>query len=490
MTEMGAHHKPQQLDLRILHKRVHAAMRAWQKVTKASGDMLQDLLLYQDAAEADDQKVDPKTPRVITNYILSEALKTLAQQNASYAQLLQLRFVEGNSLGQTSDLMAWTIDQIRHKQRLAMEDLTTIIAHEEGARRDIRAYEIESQLPPSTYAKLFGCDDAIKVLVEQLLAKDASFIMAITGIGGIGKTAIADRVVREVISHFRFKKYVWIRVDPLLLDRNTLDFDTAVDLFANEIALKIAPEVAGNASKKMRMSRIRQVLKADPYLIVIDNLETISNTAFLMKQLQEWANPSKFLLTTRIRPMGEASVFSRAMEGLSEDDSAELLRHHALTIGQSDLAFATKQQAKLIFDVVGGNPLAIKLVVSLAKTMPITLVLDDLMQGYTKQVESLYDRIYRRIWQSLTHVQRNLLRAMPLVAESGGSVEQLRALSSLEDAELWPAINELVNRSLLELLGTTWERSYGVHRLTASFLQTNINRWEEDDTDGSEVLQL
>ncbi|HFC11422.1 MAG TPA: hypothetical protein ENJ56_01165 [Anaerolineae bacterium] len=386
--------------------------------------------------------------------------------------------------------MTWTIDQVRHKQRLAMEELTAIIAHEENARRDVRAYEIESQLPPSTYSKLFGCDEANRLLVEQLLSDDGAYVLAVTGIGGIGKTAITDRAVREVISHFRFRKYVWIRADPFSLDRNTLDYDAAIDLFANEIALKIAPEVAGNASKEARMGRIRQVLKSAPYLIVVDNLETISNTAFLMKQLQEWANPSKFLLTTRVRPMGEASIFSYAVEELSEHDSAALLRHHALAVGQPDLAFATDEQAKMIYDVVGGNPLAIKLVVSLAITMPVTLILDDLIHGYTTQVESLYERIYRRIWQSLTYDQRNLLQAMPLVAESGGDIAQLRSLSTLKDAELWPAVNELVNRSLLELLGTTWERRYGVHRLTAAFLQTNINRWDQEDSDEMEELRL
>ncbi len=481
---------PLELDRAVLHKRIHSALRSWQKVSQNSGDMLEDLLLFQDVVDSGNHPSGTAIPRSVTNLILSDALQSLARQHASFAQLLRLRFVESNSLGQTADSMGWTIDQVRHNQRQAVEELTAIVAHDEGVRRISRAHEILSLLPPSTYTQLFGCDDVVDVLEEHVLSTDSSFVVAVTGIGGIGKTAIADCVVRRVVSHFRFRQFVWIRADPLSLDRDVLDYETAIDLFANEIALKIAPEVAGNASKEARLSRVRQVLKEAPHLIIIDNLETISNTAFLMRQLQDWANPSKFLLTTRIRPTGEASVFSHGAEELDELDSAELLRHHAMAIGQPDLAAATPAQAKMVYDVVGGNPLAIKLVVGLANTMPITLVLNDLQHGHTSEIEGMYKRIYQRIWQSLTHVQRTLLRALPLVSENGGTVEQLRTISGFDDADLWPAVNELVNRSLLELLGTTWDRRYGIHRLTSSFLQTDINRWDDQDMDVDEELEL
>lgn len=237
-----------------------------------------------------------------------------------------------------------------------------------------------------------------------------------------------------------------------------------------------------------RLIRVRQVLKETPHLIVIDNLETRSSTAYLMRQLQEWANPSKFLVTTRIRPIGEASIFSYTLDELNERDTAELIRHHALSIGQKDLAQATDSQAQYIYDAVGGNPLALKMVISLAATMPISLILDDLHLVHTPEVEELYNRIYQRAWMAITPVQRLLLQSMPLIAETGGTLTQLKAISGLADHELWPAINELVNRSLIELRGTTWDQSYGIHRLTGSFLQTNINRWEDDDDEDEELL--
>ena len=478
-----------------LKDRVHNALRAWDKVISRKDDLLDGLVLYQDVTETAVSSLATTAasvpmPRLKTNRVLSNALAKLDRQNQTFAEILNNRFVLSKTLGQTSELLDMTLDQIRHNQRQAIEELTAIILHDEIERRKQRIHEIESKMPPPTYSELFGCDEALNLLVDQILSAETSFVVAITGIGGIGKTALADKVTRTVVGHFRFNEIVWIRADALSLDNDTLDYSTAIDLFANEIAKSVAPEVTGNTSREARLARVRQVLKEDPHLIVIDNLETISNTAFLMRQLQDWASPSKFLLTTRVRPIGEASVFSYSVDTLGDSDSGNLLRHHAQIIGQPDLAIATDEQAAYIYNIVGGNPLALKLVVSLAMTMPVDFVLDDLTQGNTAEVGLMYDRIYKRTWQVLTHTQRRLLRAMPLVAESGGSVDQIRAITALDDAELWPAMNDLVNRSLLELLGTTWERRYGIHRLTASFLQTSINHWDEEDDDDDEELKV
>lgn len=470
-----------------LHDKVHAALRAWEKVHTDFGDLLDDLLLFREAYAANSADMDA-LPRITTNQILRDAIDRLSEQNEEQAAILRHRFLEGHKLRRTASLTDATIDQVRKRQRDAISQLATILAYDESYLRHLRVHEIESTLPPSTYASLFGFDEAIAILLEELLHPTASWVLAIMGIGGIGKTALADALMRRAIRHFRFHEYIWLRVDPNDFDQERVDFESAIDLLAHRLAEQIAPEVTGNVPMNERMARVRQVLKETPHLIVIDNLETRSSTAYLMRQLQDWANPSKFLVTTRIRPIGEASIFGHTLDELNEQDSAQLIRHHALSIGQKDLAEATDEQARHIYEAVGGNPLALKMVISLAATMPISLILNDLQMVHTPEVEALYNRIYQRAWMAISPAQRLLLQSMPLIAETGGTLTQLKAISGLADHELWPAINELVNRSLIELRGTTWNQSYGIHRLTGSFLQTNINRWEEDDDEDEELL--
>jgi len=66
---------------------------------------------------------------------------------------------------------------------------------------------------------------------------------------------------------------------------------------------------------------------------------------------------------------------------------------------------------------------------------------------------------------------------MPLIAEAGALPEQMRAISNLSEERFWPAVSELISRSLLEIKGTIHERRYGIHRLTETFLRTEIIGW-------------
>lgn len=70
---------------------------------------------------------------------------------------------------------------------------------------------------------------------------------------------------------------------------------------------------------------------------------------------------------------------------------------------------------------------------------------------------------------------------MPLVSETGATLDYLQALSGLGEEQLWPALHELRQRSLLEVRGSLHEKRYGIHRLTDSFLRTEIVHWPEGD---------
>jgi hypothetical protein len=116
----------------------------------------------------------------------------------------------------------------------------------------------------------------------------------------------------------------------------------------------------------------------------------------------------------------------------------------------------------------------LKLVVSLLDVMPLAEALSGLVQSRQGPIEELYRHIYWKAWQALSDGARNLLLAMPLVARTGARPEQLQEITGLLDAQFWLAIQELRKRSLLEVRGNLRERRYGIHRLTETFLHTEI----------------
>ncbi len=189
-------------------------------------------------------------------------------------------------------------------------------------------------------------------------------------------------------------------------------------------------------------------------------------------------------MTTRARPTVSAPAFFRSVEELPFNDAAGLLRHHAQTIGSQALAAAGEADYQAIFEVTGGNPLALKLVTGLAAVLPLPQILDSLASSRPGPIEDMYRHIYWEAWRSLSQAGQKLLQAMPLVAETGALPDQMMAMSGLAEDQFWLAVTELFSRSLLEVRGDVRERRYSVHRLTETFLRTEIIDWPEEEEAG------
>jgi hypothetical protein len=105
---------------------------------------------------------------------------------------------------------------------------------------------------------------------------------------------------------------------------------------------------------------------------------------------------------------------------------------------------------------------------------------DDLSQARGRRVEELYHFIYWRSWQLLSDEARRLLTVMPLVAESGGGLAQIAALSDLGEAQMRAALQQMVALCLVNIMGTVEARRYGIHRLTETFLLNEVLKWQSD----------
>ena len=84
--------------------------------------------------------------------------------------------------------------------------------------------------------------------------------------------------------------------------------------------------------------------------------------------------------------------------------------------------------------------------------------------------------ILQETWLSLSNDAKTVLAVMTLATDGGMEPDMIAKLTGLSDANLWPAINELIGRSLLEVRSDSmWDRSYGIHRLTELFLRSLLN---------------
>jgi hypothetical protein len=470
------------LEFEPLRQDIHTALRAWRQL----GTNAPDLLGYLQLVGTQRQTLLPDSPpalRLATNRVLLHALRMLEKQDEIAAQIIQRHFLDGQTILWVSHTLGLTPDEVKKRQRRGVEQLTHIILEQETAARHDRIHFLESALDPPTYATLFGVDAIHQDLVAQLLAPAQPWGIALVGIGGIGKTALADSVTRAVLHHFHFQEVIWLRVASRAAPRTPaeangdLPADLSDDILLFHLARRLYPHQPTATDLRQVALQIRQTLKATPHLIILDNLETDLTPQFLAR-LHDLANPSKFLLTTRIAPPHQPGICNVPLPALTAADVAQFVRQYGQTIGLPAIAQLPDEEIEAIYQIVGGNPLALKLVVNLADALPLAQIRADLTRANLHEVAALYRHIYWQTWQILSANARALLKVMPLVADMGGDPAQLAAISGLAEATLWPAVAELTRRSLLEIRGHTHSRRYAIHRLTDAFLQTEIIHWQ------------
>lgn len=346
-----------------------------------------------------------------------------------------------------------------------------------------------SRLAALPGGRLFGVEAVQTQLQTMLHAADGPWLIALQGLGGIGKTSLAQAVVWASLSAAHFYDIAWInawqeqlqpegRLEPV--SGSTLSAETFVDVLLEQLD----PNLSVAQAPQKKVALLTRWLKTNPYLVVIDNLETGVDYQSLLPLLHQLAKPTKFLLTSR-HSLREYShrVYCLTLPSLNRVDAQALLKYEAQRRGMATLAEAQADQLDQIYEVTGGNPLALKLVVGHLERLPLARVLGKLRQSHDKSIEALYSYIYWHSWEVLDAAGKRLLVAMPLAQD--GTFADLARESELAEADLGPALKQLITLSLLEVGGDIEQPRYRIHRLTETFLLKFI---QSDSQTGAETF--
>lgn len=409
--------------------------------------------------------------------LLERIIGELERQDPEVVKAIKLRFWQGNVLQAVARDLNVSIATAKRKCDQGISQMTDMICVEEKSVRQEQVAKNLIDLPPQTYADLFGQNETLDRLEAELLADSPPWIVALIGLGGIGKTAVANEGVRRILSTFRFERVIWIRNDNPL---------TAGHWPASAVVERLATQLAEHLIERPNQLSINQQnrfiwqsLKAQPHLIVIDNLESESETLLLMDLLNGLANPSKFLLTTRSYQANQAGVFHLNVGELSLPAVKELFFEQLNFLdSQSRSAAAAEDRegvVETIYETVGGHPLAIKLVTRMLDVLPLSVILDDFRQGHHLSSVDVYQPIYKRIWSILSPEAQHVLRKIGDFGDHDVQVRDMLPSFDLPEERVWEAVTELTRRSLIEARGSLQEKRYGIHPLTRRFLGTGLS---------------
>jgi len=464
-----------------LPEAVHSALRTWHTGSPPAPAWREMLIVAQHPAAP-----PAASPDSAVKELLLTVLNTLAEQaGGDAAQILRLRFLDGFTAAETAQRLKLSEDIIYKRQQAAVAELAAFVWQAELEARRTRETRILGRLEIKEPPRLFGVDDKLAELAKVLVQEGSPWLIAVVGIGGIGKTSLADAAVRAQLPRPVFADVAWVSARQerfALWNGGHSDGEAAPALTLEGLLDAVIDQLGFQDLTRLplaqRQDSLRARLKVQPYLVILDNLETAADHRALVPDLQAFVNPTKVLLTTRHSLHEYPGVHNLSLDELLAADSLALLRHEAEERGLADVVAAPDGTLLPVYEVAGGNPLALKLLLGQMHSLSLFHVVEDLRQARGRRIDELYHFIYWRSWRLLSDQARRVLAIMPLVAESGGGLEQIGALSELADDELTVALQQLATLCLVNVQGTVEARRYSIHRLTETFLLNEVLKWQ------------
>lgn len=454
------------------------ALRAWRR-RNLEDSPFSTLRLYQQTLQSD----VAMNPYRATTAILTSALNVLAQRDAEGATLLRERYDLRIPMAEIANEQARGESTLYHLQHTAIASLARIIADLELEATSVPRRLLSLRLPPPSAIHLVGVEEHVSRLAALLRHRDTPWLIALVGIGGLGKTSLADQVARQVILQGVFEDVVWVSAQQVVFSLTGEIRPSGMPALTKEHL------VATLSEQIMGVSNIRQALSVDEalnalaehlsskrFLIVIDNLETMPDVERLLPWLRRLHTPSKILLTSRMQVLGNGDVFPYMVPELGRTDAFTLLRQEAHLQNFPDLSSSSLDVLDAIYKVVGGNPLALRLIVGQAYIFGVATVLQDIAQARHKG-EQLYAFIYQYVWTHLAEMAKTLLLGMLLVPQSGGTLNTLLRVTGIPYTEALQAVEQLVAQNLLNVRGDVHNRQYTIHNLTRAFLKEDVAKW-------------
>lgn len=204
---------------------------------------------------------------------------------------------------------------------------------------------------------LIGRDKDKEKVIESLLdtnIKENVSILPIVGMGGIGKTTLAEHVFKDKRIQRNFDLKIWVCVC------NNFDAKVIVEKIL-ESALKNKPK---RVPMDILVDHLRQEVLIKKFFLVLDDMwnEDFDKWFELKNLLMDGVVGSRILITTRSEKVSEIIHPKQppfTLKGLEDNKSWDLFRNIAFKNGQEPENLSDVEIAKKVVERCGGVPLAL-----------------------------------------------------------------------------------------------------------------------------------
>jgi hypothetical protein len=411
----------------------------------------------------------------IKSQIILEIEKIKSYDKIS-AGILEMRFFQKKSVVFTAQHFFFSIDQCNRKQKNTIERIVKSFLNQNNKISESKHQYFTKLNKIPIEKNVFGLNKIVENMLEIFLNHDSPQIVSIVGLGGIGKTTFASQIANKINQSEKFANVIWLQSEMVFANRKEKwTEDNEFDLI-NSLA-----NIVNHKYEEIDPSKFLAEFQNDKRLFVIlDNFDFKQGEEKFWELIGNLSPNIHWLVTTRNHPPFNGNIKVEILNEMSRSGAGELIEYTFEQIVQQSDISKINQYSGEIYDVVGGNPLAIKLLIGLLEIFTIKDVLKGLKVRNPGSIEDMYTHIYWEAWKGLSESQRSILLVMPLIAEEiGGTIDLLSNLSGETFERTVHDIEKLFHRSLVETRGNINIKRFGIHHLTKTFLHSNITNWDQ-----------
>lgn len=286
----------------------------------------------------------------------------------------------------------------------------------------------------------------------RILSNDRHPVVTLVGRGGIGKTSLALKVLRDLAQATQFEAMVWFSArdidllteGPKIVRPDVLSESEIAEQYVDLVQPREAADKGFQPTDFFATTLRKSAI--GPTVFVFDNFETAKNPLDLFNWLD--ANirlPNKILITTRGRDFrGDYHVEVR---GMIESEFKELVQKNAARLGIERLL--NPDYLNNLYLESGGHPYVVKVLLGEVADAGKLVRVPRLMAGREDILEALFDRTFSNLTPVAVRIFLTLSNWRSTVPRVALEAALLRPDNEHMDVEL--GLDQLIRSSMVEV---------------------------------------